>query len=86
MVGLSAKDLEKTEAAATTTAYTSYMLNVSQLGEVENVIAAVLGVIILMGWNWQRFQACWIMSFTVTGCKCIRQLSLQNSPKIVSVN
>lgn len=40
--GLSAKDLEKTEAAATTTAYTSYMLNVAQLGGVENVIAAVL--------------------------------------------
>ncbi|HHU19297.1 MAG TPA: thiaminase II [Bacilli bacterium] len=40
--GLSAEDLEATEAAATTTAYTSYMLNVSQLGGVENVIAAVL--------------------------------------------
>lgn len=42
MFGLSAEDLEKTEAAATTTAYTSYMLNVSQLGGVDNVIAAVL--------------------------------------------
>ena len=42
LFGLSAKDLEKTEAASTTTAYTSYMLNVSQLGGVENVIAAVL--------------------------------------------
>jgi len=40
--GLTATDLEETEAAATTTAYTSYMLNVSQLGGVENVIAAVL--------------------------------------------
>ncbi|GAB3799477.1 thiaminase II [Virgibacillus kimchii] len=40
--GISQEDLEKTEAAATTTAYTSYMLNVSQRGGVENVVAAVL--------------------------------------------
>ncbi|MBU5595494.1 thiaminase II [Amphibacillus sp. MSJ-3] len=40
--GMTAKELETTEAAATTTAYTSYMLNVSQSGGVENVIAAVL--------------------------------------------
>lgn len=39
---ISPDELEKTEAAATTTAYTSYMLNVSQRGGVENVIAAVL--------------------------------------------
>jgi thiaminase/transcriptional activator TenA len=40
--GISNEDLEKTEAAATTTAYTSYMLNVSQRGGVENVVASVL--------------------------------------------
>ena len=39
---ISIEDLEKTEAAATTTAYTSYMLNVSQRGGVENVVASVL--------------------------------------------
>ncbi|MDA3129073.1 thiaminase II [Aliibacillus thermotolerans] len=36
------EELEKTEASATMTAYTSYMLNVSQLGGVENAIASVL--------------------------------------------
>ncbi|GAB3054189.1 thiaminase II [Virgibacillus ainsalahensis] len=36
------QELEETKAAATTTAYTSYMLNVSQKGGVENVVAAVL--------------------------------------------
>jgi thiaminase/transcriptional activator TenA len=40
--GISHEELEKTEAAATTTAYTSYMLNVSQRGGVENVVASVL--------------------------------------------
>ena len=39
---ITAQELEETEAAATTTAYTSYMLNVSQRGGVENTIAAVL--------------------------------------------
>jgi len=39
---ISPKDLEQTKAASTTTAYTSYMLNVSQRGGVENVIASVL--------------------------------------------
>lgn len=36
------EDLEKTYPAATTTAYTSYMLNVSQRGGIENVVASVL--------------------------------------------
>ena len=40
--GISSEELEKTEASATMTAYTSYMLNVSQRGGVENVIASVL--------------------------------------------
>lgn len=40
--GISHDELEKTESAATTSAYTSYMLNVSQLGGVENVVASVL--------------------------------------------
>lgn len=40
--GITNEDLEETEPAATMTAYTSYMLNVSQLGGVENAIAAVL--------------------------------------------
>lgn len=40
--GITNSQLEETKAAATTTAYTSYMLNVSQRGGVENVIAAVL--------------------------------------------
>ncbi|MBY7141551.1 thiaminase II [Virgibacillus sp. NKC19-3] len=39
---ISTKELEETEAASTTTAYTSYMLNMSQRGGVENVIAAIL--------------------------------------------
>ena len=39
---ISGEELEKTKAAATTTAYTSYMLNVSQRGGVENVAASVL--------------------------------------------
>ncbi|HLR52598.1 MAG TPA: thiaminase II [Candidatus Avamphibacillus sp.] len=39
---ISRDDLEATEAGATTTAYTSYMLNVSQRGGVENVVASVL--------------------------------------------
>ncbi|KAB8126286.1 thiaminase II [Gracilibacillus oryzae] len=40
--GISAEELEKTEPSAITVAYTSYMLNVSQRGGVENVIASVL--------------------------------------------
>lgn len=36
------EELEATEPSATTTAYTSYMLNVSQRGGIENVAAAVL--------------------------------------------
>ncbi|MFA1819757.1 thiaminase II [Virgibacillus oceani] len=40
--GISREELEETGAAATTTAYTSYMLNVSQRGGVENVVASVL--------------------------------------------
>lgn len=39
---ISKEELELTEAASTTTSYTSYMLNVAQLGGVENVVAAVL--------------------------------------------
>ena len=39
---ISNDELEATEAASTTTAYTSYMLNVSQRGGVENVVASVL--------------------------------------------
>ncbi len=39
---ISNEELEATEEGATTTAYTSYMLNVSQQGGVENVIASVL--------------------------------------------
>jgi len=39
---ISHDDLEATEAASTTTAYTSYMLNVSQRGGMENVAASVL--------------------------------------------
>lgn len=40
--GITNEELEETEPSATMTAYTSYMLNVSQLGGVENAIAAVL--------------------------------------------
>ena len=40
--GISYEDLENTEAAATTTAYTSYMLNVAQRGSIEHVAATVL--------------------------------------------
>lgn len=40
--GITPEELEATEAAATTTAYTSYMLNVSQRGGIENVVASVL--------------------------------------------
>lgn len=40
--GISPEELEATEPSATTTAYTSYMLNMAQRGGVENVIAAVL--------------------------------------------
>ncbi|MDX8044399.1 thiaminase II [Gracilibacillus sp. S3-1-1] len=40
--GITKEELEKTEASAITTAYTSYMLNLSQRGGVENVVASVL--------------------------------------------
>ncbi len=40
--GISATELAETEASATMTAYTSYMLNVSQLGGLENAVASVL--------------------------------------------
>lgn len=39
---ISPQELEATQASATMTAYTSYMLNVSQRGGIENVAAAVL--------------------------------------------
>ncbi|MFB4471700.1 thiaminase II [Oceanobacillus caeni] len=39
---ITTEELENTEASATMTAYTSYMLNQAQLGGVENVVAAVL--------------------------------------------
>lgn len=39
---ITAEELESTEASATMTAYTSYMLNKAQLGGVENAVAAVL--------------------------------------------
>ncbi|WP_058306435.1 thiaminase II [Gracilibacillus massiliensis] len=40
--GISKEELEATEPSAITTAYTSYMLNLSQRGGVENVVASVL--------------------------------------------
>ena len=40
--GISKEELGTTEPSATMTAYTSYMLSQSQLGDVENAIAAVL--------------------------------------------
>ncbi|MCK0470512.1 thiaminase II [Halalkalibacter sp. APA_J-10(15)] len=40
--GISVEELEQTEPSAITTAYTSYMLNLSQRGGVENVVASVL--------------------------------------------
>lgn len=40
--GITHEELEATEAGAITTAYTSYMLNVAQLGGIENVVASVL--------------------------------------------
>ncbi|GEL07778.1 thiaminase II [Salisediminibacterium halotolerans] len=40
--GITEDELEAEEPAAVTTAYTSYMLNVSQIGGAENVIASVL--------------------------------------------
>lgn len=39
---ISPEELEATKPASTTISYTSYMLNVAQLGGVENVVAAVL--------------------------------------------
>ncbi|MGK9045629.1 thiaminase II [Mammaliicoccus vitulinus] len=39
---ISEEELEQTEPAQTTVAYTSYMLNLAQLGGIENVIAAIL--------------------------------------------
>ncbi|TES55843.1 thiaminase II [Halalkalibacterium halodurans] len=41
-LGISAEELEATEPAATTLAYTSYMLNVAQRGSLLDLIAAVL--------------------------------------------
>ncbi|MGN8646575.1 thiaminase II [Gracilibacillus sp. HCP3S3_G5_1] len=40
--GITKEELETTEPSAITTAYTSYMLNLSQRGGVENVVASVL--------------------------------------------
>ncbi len=40
--GISEQELEETKPASTTLAYTSYMLNLAQRGDIENVIAAVL--------------------------------------------
>ncbi len=40
--GISKEELEATEPSAITTAYTSYMLNLSQRGGMENVVASVL--------------------------------------------
>lgn len=40
--GITPEELEATKPAATTTSYTSYMLNVAYRGGVENVVAAVL--------------------------------------------
>ncbi|MBI5974296.1 thiaminase II [Staphylococcus canis] len=40
--GISNEALEATQPASTTTAYTSYMLNLAQRGGIEHVIAAVL--------------------------------------------
>lgn len=48
-LGISNDELENTEPAATMTAYTSYMLNKSQLGGVENAVAAVLAC----AWSYQ---------------------------------
>ncbi len=39
---ISRAELEATEPSATMTAYTSYMLNVSQRGAIENIVASVL--------------------------------------------
>lgn len=39
---ISEEELEQTEPAQTTVAYTSYMLNLAQQGGIENVIAAIL--------------------------------------------
>lgn len=41
-LGISTKELESTKPAATTTAYTSYMLSQASLGGLENTVAAVL--------------------------------------------
>lgn len=40
--GITEEELEQTELAQTTLAYTSYMLNLAQQGGIENVIAAIL--------------------------------------------
>ena len=44
-IGVTNEELEATEPSETMTSYTSYMLNVAQLGGVQNVIAAVLAVL-----------------------------------------
>jgi len=48
-LGISNDELEATEPSATMTAYTSYMLNMSHLGGVENAAAAVLAC----AWSYQ---------------------------------
>lgn len=48
-LGISNEELEATEPGATMTAYTSYMLNKSQLGDVGNATAAVLAC----AWSYQ---------------------------------
>src|SRR5690625_4992911 len=48
--GISNEELEATEASATMTAYTSYMISQAQLGGVENAVAAVLAC--AWSYNW----------------------------------
>ncbi|WLV24012.1 thiaminase II [Aciduricibacillus chroicocephali] len=48
-LGISNEELENTEPAASMTSYTSYMLNKSQLGGVENAAASVLAC----AWSYQ---------------------------------
>ncbi|HLR72215.1 MAG TPA: thiaminase II [Pseudogracilibacillus sp.] len=48
--GISNEELEATEASATMTAYTSYMISQAKLGGVENAIAAVLAC--AWSYNW----------------------------------
>lgn len=48
--GISNQELEETDPSATMTAYTNYMISQSQLGGVENAIAAVLAC--AWSYNW----------------------------------